>query len=423
MKPQAGLVERFAEAVGASEDPRGLCDEVLDVLLSLTHGEGNAAVIVLGEEGPAPLSSRPIEAQSLATAARVWTESRQLLEQGQPVCFSGSTDLAAGGERSAASVAVFPILRPSWMGLVIIEQPLVGLLYVDSNDPRYLSDHNLWLMARVARLLNHVIPGPALDADDAGEPPDAVLEAGPLPQPSPAFRLDVGQDVRARRALFSALARELMAPINEIAAWSDALSLDRVDPSLLRRATDSIARSATAQVHVISEFLEASRMLDGALTLDLHPLALEAVADGAVNDVLARAMESGILLEVALDKSAVVAGDAPKLKQTVARLLSNAFKFTPRGGSVSIRLTRDVDVACLTVQDTGIGIEPALLPHVFDGFRPMEESRQGAPGGLGVGLALARHVVRLHGGTIEAASEGLGKGSTFTIRLPCQRSA
>src|SRR6185295_6257509 len=163
-------------------------------------------------------------------------------------------------------------------------------------------------------------------------------------------------------------------------------------------------------------------MLDGTLTLDVRPLALEAVAEEALNDALAEAMERDILLEVSLGERAVVAGDAPKLKRTVARLLSNAFKFTPRGGSVSMRLTRDRDVACLTVQDTGLGIEPSLLPHVFDGFRPMEASQPGARSGLGVGLALSRHVVRLHGGTLEAESEGLGKGSTFTIRVPCERS-
>ena len=170
---------------------------------------------------------------------------------------------------------------------------------------------------------------------------------------------------------------------------------------------------------LVSNLLDISRIISGKLRLDLHPVGLTAVIEAALDAVRPTAESSGIRLNATLDPAAgLVRGDPDRLQQVVWNLLSNALKFTPAGGDVSVRLARLNSHLEISVSDTGRGISGEFLPHVFERFRQADTSNTQTNGGLGLGLAIARHIVELHGGSVRAESPGEGKGATFTVTLP-----
>jgi CheY-like chemotaxis protein len=180
-----------------------------------------------------------------------------------------------------------------------------------------------------------------------------------------------------------------------------------------------IERSAAAQAQLVDDLLDVSRVERGELRLYVRPVDLRAVVEAAVEAVRPAATARGTAIAVEFKGEAgPVVGDPARLQQVTWNLLSNAIKFTPHGGRVQIRLYRDGEHAALEVRDDGVGIDPEFLPHVFERFRQADSSRTRAFGGLGLGLAIVRHLVEAHGGTIEACSEGTGKGAWFTARLP-----
>jgi CheY-like chemotaxis protein len=180
-----------------------------------------------------------------------------------------------------------------------------------------------------------------------------------------------------------------------------------------------IERSAAAQAQLVDDLLDVSRVERGELRLYVRPVDLMAVVEAAVEAVRPAATARGTVIAVEVDSAAgPVVGDPARLQQVTWNLLSNAIKFTPHGGRVRVRLFRDGGHAGLSVQDDGVGIDPDFLPHVFERFRQADSSRTRAFGGLGLGLAIVRHLVEAHGGTIEASSDGTGKGAIFTVRLP-----
>src|SRR4029079_2796742 len=184
-------------------------------------------------------------------------------------------------------------------------------------------------------------------------------------------------------------------------------------------AIETIERNARSQARLIDDLLDVSRIITGNLRLDLHPLNLGPIVESALDALRPTADVKGIKLQTRFEPSeCLVKGDANRLRQVIWNLLSNAIKFTPRGGSVNIYLKCVESTARLTISDTGDGIAPDFLPYVFDRFRQAEGSISRKQGGLGLGLAVGRHLAELHGGTIEAESEGLGKGSVFTVDLP-----
>jgi len=180
-----------------------------------------------------------------------------------------------------------------------------------------------------------------------------------------------------------------------------------------------IERSAAAQAQLVDDLLDVSRVERGELRLYVRPVDLTAVVEAAIEAVRPAATARGTAIVAELDATAgPVVGDPARLQQVTWNLLSNAIKFTPHGGRVVVGLSRQGDHAGLTVRDDGLGIDPEFLPHVFERFRQADSSRTRAFGGLGLGLAIVRHLVEAHGGTVEAASEGTGKGASFTVRLP-----
>ena len=234
-----------------------------------------------------------------------------------------------------------------------------------------------------------------------------------------AARSTAEQANRAKDAFLAMVSHELRSPLSPILAWVRMLQQGILDEAKTQRALTTIERSARAQAQLVDDLLDISRIVFGKLRLQIGPVNLDSVTAAAVEIGRPGAHAKGIRLEVFLDGEPVsIMGDAERLQQVVWNLVSNAIKFTPRGGQIQVRLERvDTDVR-ISVTDTGRGITRDFLPHLFESFRQAETGPSRAYGGLGLGLAIVRHIVELHGGTVQAASEGEGKGATFTICLP-----
>jgi PAS domain S-box-containing protein len=234
-------------------------------------------------------------------------------------------------------------------------------------------------------------------------------------------RIQLAQSVesnRVRDEFLATISHELRSPLNAILGWATLLASQTSDP-YVTKAADTIARNARAQARLIDDLLDVSRIISGKLRLEVGPADLITIARDALESTRPSAEAKGIQLQLEHeDAPALLVGDAARLQQVVTNLLSNAVKFTPRGGSVVVRVEPQGTQVHLSVRDTGRGIEPAFLPHVFERFRQADSSSSRRTGGLGLGLAIVRHLVELHGGRAEVQSPGVGQGSTFLVRLP-----
>jgi PAS domain S-box-containing protein len=224
---------------------------------------------------------------------------------------------------------------------------------------------------------------------------------------------------RAKDEFLATLSHELRAPLNAMLGWARMLRGGKLDEATAARALETIERNAKLQSQLIADLLDVSRIISGKVRLTVRPVDLSQVIDVAVDAVHPAALAKSIRLESVLDRSAgPVLGDADRLQQVVWNILSNAVKFTPSGGRVDVRLEGDESEVRIRVHDTGRGIAPDFLPYVFDRFRQGSVLTTRTHGGLGLGLAIVRHLIELHGGTVQAESPGPGAGATFTVRLP-----
>jgi PAS domain S-box-containing protein len=229
---------------------------------------------------------------------------------------------------------------------------------------------------------------------------------------------------RAKDELLSVTSHELRTPLNAILGWSRMLLSGNLDVTKQRRALETIERNAKIQVQLVDDILDVSSVITGKLRLTVAPVDPVPIVEAAVDVVRPAAEAKGVCLDISLDRSAgVVNGDAGRLQQVFWNLLSNAVKFTPRGGQVELQVGRRDGYFEVVVKDSGQGIEPGFLPHVFQPFRQQDASVTRVHGGLGLGLAIVKYVVELHGGQIEAISEGLGRGATFIVKIPVAASA
>src|SRR5690349_15012174 len=224
---------------------------------------------------------------------------------------------------------------------------------------------------------------------------------------------------RLKDEFLATLSHELRTPLTSILGWASMIRNGEVEGSNVTRAIETIERNARSQARLIDDLLDVSRIITGNLRLDLHPLNLAPIVEAAVDALRPTADVKGIQLRTeTLGGDCLVKGDANRLRQVIWNLLSNSIKFTQRGGVVTIDLRCDGSTVRLTVADTGEGIAAEFLPYVFDRFRQAEPSISRKQGGLGLGLAVVRHLVELHGGSISAESAGLGEGSVFAVELP-----
>jgi signal transduction histidine kinase/CheY-like chemotaxis protein len=224
---------------------------------------------------------------------------------------------------------------------------------------------------------------------------------------------------RAKDEFLGIVSHELRTPLNAILGWSQLLRGDKIpDPAMVAKGLTVIERNSRAQVKLIEDILDVSRIISGKLRLELRPMDLDHVLRAAVEVIRPAADAKGVDLRVEDGAGATVLGDPDRLQQAVWNLLSNAVKFTPSGGRVAVRLARAGRNARVLVTDSGRGIDTDFLPYVFERFRQADTSTTRRYGGLGLGLAIVRHVVELHGGSVRAESEGEGRGSAFTVKLP-----
>jgi PAS domain S-box-containing protein len=215
------------------------------------------------------------------------------------------------------------------------------------------------------------------------------------------------------------VSHELRTPLNAILGWTDMMLRKQNDQATVARGLDIVARNTRLQTQLISDLLDISRIVSGKLRLDLQSVDLASVIDAAVETVQHAADQKGVVIDRQLDTSiGPMTGDPARLQQIVWNLLSNALKFTPKGGRVRIVLRRTGSQAEIIVEDDGAGIRPDFLPYVFDRFQTADASRTRRFGGLGLGLSIVRSLVEFHGGTVKAASAGEGNGATFTTVLP-----
>ena len=226
--------------------------------------------------------------------------------------------------------------------------------------------------------------------------------------------------LRAKDEFLSTLSHEIRTPLNAVLGWARILiSRGEIDRTLLDRALHVIERNATAQARMIDDMLDMARIAAGKLRLEMRPVDVVKVVLAAVDVVMPTAHAKHVTLRTNLDpRTPNVLGDQDRLQQVIWNLLSNALKFTDAGGSIEVRLALNNRFARIVVTDTGHGISPQFLPHVFERFRQADASSSRRHGGLGVGLALVHDLIVLHGGSVQAQSEGEGKGATFTIDLP-----
>ncbi len=224
---------------------------------------------------------------------------------------------------------------------------------------------------------------------------------------------------RAKDEFLAVLSHELRTPLNAVYGWANILKSGEVDEATAARGLDAIVRNSNAQVQLIDDLLDVSRIVSGKMRLDVQKVDLDLVVKAALDSMSPAAAAKSIRLHTVLDpRAGPITGDPNRLQQVVWNLVSNAVKFTPRGGQIQIHLQRIDSHVELVVSDTGQGIGPELLPFLFERFRQGDSSTTRQHEGLGLGLALVKYLTELHGGTVSAYSLGAGKGATFTVKLP-----
>ncbi|MDQ3280062.1 MAG: CHASE domain-containing protein [Acidobacteriota bacterium] len=226
----------------------------------------------------------------------------------------------------------------------------------------------------------------------------------------------------AKDEFLATLSHELRTPMTAIMGWSQMLTEENVDRETLAMSIDAIRKSAQVQAQLIDDLLDVSRITAGKMQIETEPVELAPVVAAAIDTVRAAAENKRVALEADLASDVHINGDARRLQQITWNLIANAVKFTPAGGSVFVTLKDEQDVAMIEVRDTGQGIDPDFMPYIFERFRQADSSTTRPHMGLGLGLAIVRHLVELHGGTISAESKGSGRGSTFRVRLPLLRT-
>jgi PAS domain S-box-containing protein len=248
---------------------------------------------------------------------------------------------------------------------------------------------------------------------------DAAIETGfTLELHEGAVPRAVEAELRARDDFLATLSHELRTPLTAIMGWAHLLRRGNLDEATRARALETIERNVHLQARLTADILDVARMITGKLQLHIQNVDAAPIVESAVEAVRPHAQEKRVALRATTEGgTAPVAADPDRLQQAVGNLLSNAVKFTAEGGEVHVSVTSNPQDVVIEVKDTGEGIPPELLPHVFERFRP-GRARAYRKGGLGLGLAIVSHIVDLHSGQVRASSAGPGRGSTFTIQLP-----
>jgi len=363
-----------------------LYDPVRDVRTAC-YGWGDGQEFDTSELPPMPVNSTGPNSRAVRTNQVIITNDYMTATTGHPALLIGPDN----GLRPQSSLST-PM---SVMGRII------GTIEVQTYEQQAYRDEHITAM-RMAANLTAV----------------AIENVGLLERESKA-RATAEESNRLKDEFLATVSHELRTPLTAILGWSRMLQDSVLESDVAARAIETIKRNAKAQAQIIDDILDVSRIITGNLYLELYPIQLESVLESAVNVVRPTAEAKSIRIDLNLDHEPVtVSGDANRLQQVFWNLLSNAVKFTPAGGSVTVNLRQVESQAQIEVTDTGQGIRPDFLPFVFDRFRQADSTSTRQHGGLGLGLAIARHLIEIHGGSIAARNNDDGKGATFTVRLP-----
>jgi signal transduction histidine kinase len=226
---------------------------------------------------------------------------------------------------------------------------------------------------------------------------------------------------RAKDIFLATLSHELRTPLTPVLGWVNLLKTGALDAASVKQALDTIERNARLQARLVDDLLDISRIVTGKLQLEREPVDLNAVVQAAVDTMRGQATQRGVEVStVGAGTPVVVQGSPVRLEQIVLNLLSNAIKFTEAGGRVRVRVELSDNEASVVIEDTGIGIAPEFLPHVFESFRQADGSTTRQHGGLGLGLAIVRALAKMHEGNVRAESDGIGHGARFSFTVPCE---
>lgn len=368
-----------------------LYDPVCDVRTAC-YGWGDGAEVDVSELPPMPVTAHGPNSRAVRTGEVVITDNYMDSQRGHPTVVVGPDN----GLRPETSMAV-PM---AVMGRII------GTIEVQSYQPGVYRHEHATAMSMAANLTAVAIENVRL----------LKLER--------TARQAAEESNRLKDEFLATVSHELRTPLTAILGWSRLLEDGSVDDKVRKQAIETICRNAKAQAQIVDDILDVSRIITGNLYLDMHPIELAPVLKNAINVVRPTADAKGIKIEVRFDAvPAMVSGDTNRLQQVIWNLLSNAIKFTNTGGRVTVRLSQIGSSVEIVVSDTGQGISREFMPYVFDRFRQADSTTTRRHGGLGLGLAIARHLVEIHGGTIKAESAGEGRGATFTINLPVIEAA
>jgi PAS domain S-box-containing protein len=363
-----------------------LYDPIRDVRTAC-YAWGDGQELDFSELPPMPVNASGPNSRAVRTGQVIITDDYMNLARGHPSVIVGPDN----GLRPQSSVA----LPMAVMGRII------GTIEVQSYQKSAFREEHATAMRMGANLTAVAIQNVRL-----------------LERESTA-RTEAEESNRLKDEFLATVSHELRTPLTAILGWSRMLEAGTLDDPTAARAIETIRRNAISQAQIIDDILDVSRVITGKLYLDLHPIDLAPVIEAAVNVVRPTAEAKGIRIETEFSSQpAVITGDANRLQQIIWNLLSNAIKFTPSGGSVFLSVHEIGTQVEVRVADTGQGISRDFLPFVFDRFRQADSTSTRQYGGLGLGLAIARHLVEIHGGTIMAESPGEEKGATFSLRLP-----
>jgi signal transduction histidine kinase/DNA-binding response OmpR family regulator len=430
-----GMLIELGQELAAERAPAGVLEKFCAAARHIVGAE-HAGVGVLGGEGARLLHffASDYEGSEWTNAAEPLADEGlvgRLLRDGRPLRLSEQEETLPPGQ--------LPSSRPaarSFLGAPILHSgEAVGWLYL--TDKLGASEFNeaderlaVTLATQVAvsyenaRLYTEAQSHAAALQQEVAERKQAEEARAQLLIRERAARAEAERANRVKDEFLATLSHELRTPLTAILGWARMLRTTQLDEQMRARAIEIIERNAQSQSQLIDELLDVSRIVTGKLTLNVRPVELLAVVEAATDSIRPAAEAKSISLDATLDPAAgAVSGDPSRLQQVIWNLFSNAVKFTPPGGRVGVRLERDGASARLTVSDTGVGIDPQVLPYIFDRFRQADGSTTREHGGLGLGLAIVRHLVELHGGTVSAGSDGRGHGATFTVTLPLARAA
>jgi len=362
-----------------------LYDPVRDVRTA-SYGWGDGLELDVSELPPMPITAAGPNSRAVRTGEIIITDDYMSSERSHPVVIVGPENGLRPQSSLAAPMAV--------MGRII------GTIEVQSYERSAYKEGHVTAMRMAANLTAVAIENVRL-----------------LDQESKA-RAAAEESNRLKDEFLATVSHELRTPLTAILGWARMLETG-LDPETAARAIETIRRNARSQSQIIDDILDVSRIITGKLYLDLQPLELGPIVEAAMNVVRPTAEAKGINIDAQFDSQpTLVPGDANRLQQVIWNLLSNAIKFTPSGGQVQISVNHSDSFAEIAVKDNGQGITSEFLPFVFDRFRQADSTTTRKHGGLGLGLAIVRHLVEIHGGSVRAESAGVEKGATFTVKLP-----